>query len=122
MRERMIVRMIAAQIPAELRQMRARMMLESEHEFLGVDEVPCPACAGSGWLSRRLLERCPVCCGFRQVPVGLADWYRSRKTAYHDDTTSTTDGQELAYQMDESPSLAEPDTMPAVLSSAEPSA
>jgi len=78
MRHRAIVRMLAARMPSELKVMRARQMLESEQEFLGVDEAACPACAGTGWLSRRRLERCPVCCGFREVPVGLADWFRAQ--------------------------------------------
>ena len=98
MRQRVFVRMIAAQVPAGLRAMRGRMMLQSVHEFLGVDEVPCPACAGSGWLSRRRLERCPLCCGFREVPVGLADWFRVQMAANHDDTTSSKDGAEPNYR------------------------
>lgn len=107
MRQRVFVRMIAAQVPARLRAMRGRMMLQSVHEFLGVDEVPCPACAGSGWLSRRRLERCPLCCGFREVPVGLADWFRVQMAANHDDTTSTTDGHELRDLADDVPVYAE---------------
>ena len=103
MRQRVFVRMIAAQVPAGLRAMRGRMMLETVHEFLGVDEVPCPACAGSGWLSRRRLERCPLCCGFREVPVGLADWFRVQTAAYHDDSTGTTAGHELQDPADAVP-------------------
>jgi hypothetical protein len=104
--QRRDVRTIAAAIPHELKEMRGRMMLESEQEFLGVDEVACPACGGSGWLNLRRLERCPVCCGFCEVPEGLANWYRAKTAVYHEgheghegrregdyrDTTSTTKG------------------------------
>ncbi len=86
MRDRAVVRTLAALVPADLRLMRARQMLESEQEFLGVDEVACPGCEGTGWLSRRRLERCPLCCGFREVPVGLADWFRAQTA----ETTTTT--------------------------------
>ena len=92
MRDRAVVRTLAALVPADLRLMRARQMLESEQEFLGVDEVACPGCEGTGWLSRRRLERCPLCCGFREVPVGLADWFRAQTADHHDDTTSTAQG------------------------------
>ncbi len=95
MRDRMVVRTLAAQVPSELKVMRARQMLESEQEFLGVDEVACPGCGGTGWLSRRRLERCPLCCGFREVPVRLADWFRAQTAVHHDDTTGTTGGDEL---------------------------
>ncbi len=92
MRDRAIVRELAARVPADLRRMRARQMLESEQEFLGTDEVACPGCGGTGWLSRRRLERCPLCYGFREVPVGLAEWFRALTAGNHDDTTSTADG------------------------------
>jgi hypothetical protein len=92
MRDRALVRDLAARVPRDLRLMRARQMLESEQECLGVDEVACPGCEGTGWLSRRRLERCPLCCGFREVPTGLADWFRAQTASHHDDTTSTTNG------------------------------
>lgn len=102
MRKRMLVCMLAARVPADLRVMRARQMLESEQEFLGVDEVACPGCDGTGWMNRRRLERCPLCCGFREVPARLADWFRAqtagarqvregreeRTERNHDDTAS----------------------------------
>lgn len=90
MRDRAIVRKLAARVPADLRRMRARQMLESEQESLGVDDVPCPGCGGTGWLNRRDLERCPLCCGFQEVPEGLAEWFRALTAGNHDDTTSTT--------------------------------
>jgi len=70
------VRRIAGRIPRELRGLRSRLMLEDFNEQLGVVEVTCPACNGSGWLDRPRLEYCPVCCGFQEVPVRLADWFR----------------------------------------------
>jgi hypothetical protein len=108
MRDRWFVRRLAARVPAALKVMRARQMLESEQESLGIDEVACPACEGTGWLSRRRLERCPICCGFREVPAGLADWFRAQTAANHeehegheeriegsrDDTASIADGEE----------------------------
>jgi hypothetical protein len=51
-------------------------MLESLSEILGVEETGCPACRATGWLDRRRLESCPVCCGFREVPETLAQWFR----------------------------------------------
>jgi hypothetical protein len=92
MRDRAVVRELAARVPRGLRLTRARQMIETEQEFLGVDEVACPGCAGTGWLSRRRLERCPLCCGFREVPTSLADWYRAQTASHHDDTTITTSG------------------------------
>ena len=71
------VRTIAGRIPLRLRALRARLMLEPFSLVLGVEEVECPACAGSGWLERGLLETCPVCCGFREVPQELSSWFRN---------------------------------------------
>jgi len=89
---RQAVYAIAAAIPADLRSLRGRMMLESENEFIGVDEVPCPACDGDGWLSRRRLERCPVCVGFCDVPEGLADWFRAQAAACREEMANTATG------------------------------
>jgi hypothetical protein len=72
---------LAHRIPGRLRDLRGRMMLEGVCESLGVDEVTCPACDGTGWLSRAFLSPCPVCCGFREVPDGLADWFRAQRAA-----------------------------------------
>ena len=69
------VRRIAGRIPRRLRALRARLMLEPFSLVLGVEEVKCPACAGSGWLESGLLETCPVCRGFGEVPQELSSWY-----------------------------------------------
>lgn len=72
---------IASGVPAELRALRAKLMLEPLCEALGVEETACPACKGTGWLDVTTLARCPLCLGFREVPVRLADWFDDRKLA-----------------------------------------
>jgi hypothetical protein len=72
------VREIARRAPRELRELRGKLMLETVCETLGVEEVPCPACAGTGWVARSAQECCPLCCGFREVPDRLADWFRAQ--------------------------------------------
>ncbi len=59
--DRQAVRRAAAGMPAEMRALRARAMLEAECETLGVADVTCPGCEGDGWLERRSFEFCPVC-------------------------------------------------------------
>ncbi len=76
MDRRRLVRSLAVSIPADLRSLRGKVMLESLCEVLGVEETGCPACRGTGWLDRRRLESCPICCGFREVPEALAQWFR----------------------------------------------
>ena len=71
------IRTIAAGMPRSLKALRAKLMFERCAETLGVDEVICPACRGEGLLDDTRLERCPVCCGFGEVPEGLADWFAS---------------------------------------------
>ncbi len=73
-----VVRRIACQMPADLKDLRGKLMLEAAAQTLGVVEVRCPACAGSGWLDRRSLEPCPICNGFIEVPDRLADWFNAR--------------------------------------------
>ncbi|MFO8006306.1 MAG: hypothetical protein R6V05_01065 [Candidatus Brocadiia bacterium] len=75
---RRMVRRLADRMPRDLRRLRGQMMLEPVYESLGVEEVTCPACGGSGWLDRRALDYCPICCGFQEVPDRLADWFRGR--------------------------------------------
>ena len=76
MDRRNLVRGLAGSMPADLRSLRGKLMLEAFAEVLGVVEVECPACRATGWLDRRRLEVCPICCGFREVPDRLADWFR----------------------------------------------
>jgi len=75
------VRRIARRMPADLRELRGKLMLEGLCVTLGVQEVACPACRGSGWLDRAALERCPVCLGFLEVPDRLADWFGAQLRA-----------------------------------------
>mgnify|MGYP006306413793 CR=1 FL=1 len=70
-----MARELADRMPRRLRTMRARIMLEECHETLGVPELPCPACDGTGWTDRAALIHCPVCAGFQEVPEPLAEWY-----------------------------------------------
>jgi hypothetical protein len=42
---------------------------------MGIKEVRCPACEGTGLLSDGPIERCPICRGFLNVPSALADWF-----------------------------------------------
>ncbi len=71
------VRALAACIPAPLRSIRRRLMLETECWSLGAEERVCPACEGSGWLDADAWEHCPICCGFRDVPLALALWFKT---------------------------------------------
>lgn len=75
MNRRRAILELRSRVPRLLRALRARMLLEECAERLGVQEVECPACRGCGWLDERRLELCPICCGFRQVPRGLAEWF-----------------------------------------------
>jgi len=83
-RERAQVRRMAERLPAEMRDQRGRMLLETECATLGLEDRPCPACAGTGWLDRAAVERCPVCRGFCEVPEGLARWWRARWAGVRD--------------------------------------
>ena len=80
---RRLVRRIAFRMPRELRILRGRAMLEDACGTLGVEDVPCPACSATGWLDALKLERCPVCCGFREVPDELAAWFKCRLASGH---------------------------------------
>ncbi|MCD6415671.1 MAG: hypothetical protein J7M08_03110 [Planctomycetes bacterium] len=73
-----IVSRIARRMPRGLKSLRGKLMLEAFCEKLGVEEVSCPACGGTGWLDRRTLRYCPICCGFQEAPRRLADWFRTR--------------------------------------------
>ena len=76
-----LVRSLARRVPAPLRALRAKLMIESLCETLGVEEVACPACGGSGWLERSVLRSCPLCLGCREGPDRLAEWFTSRVSA-----------------------------------------
>jgi len=75
---RRTVRALSRELPRELKELRAKLMFEPLRESLGVEEVACPACRATGWLHEGRFERCPICCGFREVPRSLADWFRDR--------------------------------------------
>lgn len=81
MRGQATVAEIAAHMPAELKALRAKLMLEALCEALGVEETTCPACRGSGWLDEGSLAHCPLCIGFQEVPVRLADWFDDQMRA-----------------------------------------
>ena len=74
MTHRMAIQRISRHIPTWLRALRGRMVLDPYVERMGLEEVECPACGGSGWLDAASLERCPACCGFERVPQSLAQW------------------------------------------------
>lgn len=78
MSRRSVVRGIARRIPAHLKELRGKLMLEAISETLGVAEARCPACEGAGCLDGDALEYCPVCCGFEEVPDRLADWFKAQ--------------------------------------------
>jgi len=84
--DRRSVRKLAAEMPQELKELRGKAMLESECEYLGVADVTCPLCRGTGYLDREAFEFCPVCCGFREVPDGVADWVRARLAAVREES------------------------------------
>lgn len=74
-------RLIAREVPRELKRLRGRLMLDELRETLGAAEIGCPACEGTGWLDFGRLEDCPICFGFREVPTALADWFRDQLRA-----------------------------------------
>jgi hypothetical protein len=71
-------RKIARKMPRHLKALRGQMMLSAFARVMGVAEVGCPACEASGWLCPERLETCPICCGFREVPVALSYWFQGR--------------------------------------------
>jgi len=78
MTHRRAVQRLSSQMPRWLKALRGRMALDPYVERLGIEEVECPACRGSGWLDRASLERCPACCGFEKVPRSVARWVDER--------------------------------------------
>ena len=71
------VRAVAAELPAGLKALRGKLMIEPLVQQTGVPERRCPVCEGSGWLDAVALERCPVCIGFGEVPSELAAHVRA---------------------------------------------
>ena len=72
-----LVAEITASIPADLKELRGKLMLECLCDALGVEERPCPACGGTGWLGAVGGRACPLCLGFLAMPTRLADWFTS---------------------------------------------
>lgn len=75
-RERL--RRVAAEVPHELRKQQGEICLEVFRANSAVQEVTCPACAGTSWLDLEALEICPICYGFQEVPTRLAKFVRIR--------------------------------------------
>jgi len=83
------IRGIAARMPRRFKELRAKFMFECWCETLGVEEVRCPACRGTCWADMSRLVRCPICCGFGEVPDCLADWFLSQSSRHrHGDADS----------------------------------
>lgn len=59
------------------------MMLESCSRYVGMDDLPCPACGGTGRLGEDVLERCPICMGFQEVPESVAAYVRAALPSAH---------------------------------------
>lgn len=78
MKRRELVAAMANRVPRELRSLRGEAMLSPRCRVMGLEEVKCPACRGTGWLDRKTLRRCPLCCGFREVPDALAGWFQEQ--------------------------------------------
>ena len=78
MRRAGLVRRLARRLPRALKDLRGRLMLSQVCETLGAEEAACPACDGSGWLDRQALQTCPLCCGFKEVPRPVAEWFVAR--------------------------------------------
>lgn len=74
------VRRIGAAVPGPLRGLRARMLLDCYVDRMGIEEVVCPGCEGDGWCPDKRERPCPICLGFREVPVSLADWFQEELT------------------------------------------
>lgn len=66
---------VAEDLPRRLRRLRGRNTLEEWARKLGVEEMTCPACGGTGWLDRSTLWRCPLCYCTRAVPRAVGEWF-----------------------------------------------
>jgi len=88
MRREGMIRVVAAHMPPYLRSLRAKAALSPLCRAMGIEEVECPACGGSGWLNRRALRHCPLCCGFREVPDVVALWFEVQMRRRLDGTRS----------------------------------
>lgn len=75
MNRKRVIRSLGRHVPRWLRGLRARLLLERQADHMGIKEVRCPACEGTGLLSDGPIERCPICRGFLNVPSALADWF-----------------------------------------------
>lgn len=67
--------------PPRLKAFRARLLLDRYAEQMGMEEVVCPACEGSGRLDGCVADRCPICRGFAEVPESLALWFSEAMAA-----------------------------------------
>ncbi len=75
------VESIADRIPECLRELRGKATLSQMCRVMGIEEVVCPACEGTGWGDPEVLHPCPVCRGFREVPEALASWVQEQLRA-----------------------------------------
>ena len=69
---------VAVGMPSYLRSLRGQAALSPSCRVMGIEEVECPACGGSGWQCRQALRCCPVCCGFCEVPEAVALWFEGQ--------------------------------------------
>lgn len=81
MLRRRLVKRIMNAAPDYLLDQRGKMMLDWFFEVMGVAEVVCPCCNGSGTVDG---DYCPACVGFQEIPEGLANYLRvmSRQPGY----------------------------------------
>ena len=75
MRHELMASRVAEDLPRRLRRLRGENVLEDRARALGVQEMTCPACGGTGWLDRRTLWRCPLCYCTRAVPRAVGEWF-----------------------------------------------
>jgi len=75
MRHELMASRVAEDLPRRLRRLRGENVLEERARALGVQEMTCPACGGTGWLDRRTLWRCPLCYCTRAVPRAVGEWF-----------------------------------------------
>jgi hypothetical protein len=94
---------VAEDLPRRLSVLRGENTLQERAPRLGVEEVTCPACGGTGWLNRRSLWRCPLCYCMREVPLAVSEWFQAEMRRRRSSADSGPPGDRPAGRTDSRP-------------------